>query len=98
MAGNHRLQIRNTWISKASSTQRAGRTGRMRPGTVTSEIHRMPLQEVILNLRITFGTASQFNGVVPILQDLLEPPEMSNVDASFDYLFEAGMISFASDE
>eukprot|EP01036_Dinobryon_divergens_P033245 gene33245-42989_t len=56
--------IRNTWISKASSTQRAGRTGRMRPGTV----------------------------------DLLEPPEMSNVDASFDYLFEAGMISFASDE
>ena len=37
-------------------------------------------------------------GVVPILQDLLEPPEMSNVDASFDYLFEAGMISYASDE
>jgi hypothetical protein len=24
----------NCWISKASATQRAGRTGRMRPGTV----------------------------------------------------------------
>lgn len=31
LPGNHRLQIRNTWISKASATQRAGRTGRLRP-------------------------------------------------------------------
>lgn len=30
----HRAQLVNTWISKASATQRAGRTGRVRPGTV----------------------------------------------------------------
>lgn len=30
-AENHRTQLVNTWISKASATQRAGRTGRVRP-------------------------------------------------------------------
>ena len=33
-ARTHRVQLVNTWISKASSTQRAGRTGRVRPGNV----------------------------------------------------------------
>ena len=152
VAGNHRLQIRNTWISKASATQRAGRTGRLRPGRVfrlysdqiyeklvnrlmnlepfhlrmyhrfqaheASEILRMPLQEVILNLRITFESARDFegmlavrvnssqmrihiylrrSGVEPLLADLLEPPEMANVNSSFDYLFDAGMITSNSD-
>jgi hypothetical protein len=30
--------------------------------------------------------SANFEGVVPILQDLLEPPDMSNVTKSFDYL------------
>jgi len=30
-AENHRTQLVNTFISKASATQRAGRTGRVRP-------------------------------------------------------------------
>ena len=33
-SGTHRVQLVNTWISKASATQRAGRTGRVRPGKV----------------------------------------------------------------
>jgi HrpA-like RNA helicase len=33
-ATTHRVQLVNTWISKASATQRAGRTGRVRPGKV----------------------------------------------------------------
>ena len=33
-ARTHRVQLVNTWISKASATQRAGRTGRVRPGNV----------------------------------------------------------------
>lgn len=31
---SHRQMLMPTWISKASATQRAGRTGRVRPGTV----------------------------------------------------------------
>lgn len=31
---SHRQMLTPTWISKASATQRAGRTGRLRPGTV----------------------------------------------------------------
>ena len=30
----HRVQLVHRWISKASATQRAGRTARVRPGTV----------------------------------------------------------------
>ena len=87
---HHRVQLINTWISKASATQRAGRTGRVRPGTVyrlystklydsfpcheQSEIHRKPLQDVILGLRHMLEESVGFEGVKPILCDLLEPP------------------------
>ena len=56
---HHQTQLVNTWVSKASATQRAGRTGRVRPGNVwrlysqalfdafteheQAEIHRQPL-------------------------------------------------------
>jgi len=33
-AKRHRTELVQRWISKASATQRAGRTGRVRPGTV----------------------------------------------------------------
>ena len=62
-------QLVKCWVSKASANQRAGRTGRMRPGTVyrlyslelysklpdhnPSELHRLPLGEVILRLRVS---------------------------------------------
>jgi HrpA-like RNA helicase len=41
--------------------------------------------------------SANFAGVVPILEDLLEPPNMSNVKKSFDYLHYAGMITEADD-
>ena len=110
---SHKVQLVNTWISKASSTQRAGRTGRVRPGRVyrlyskqlylqlqeheESEVHRTPLQDVILNLRSMLEASINFNGVVPILEDLLEPPDMRNVHKSFDYLHYAGMITQCDD-
>lgn len=112
--GSHRVQLVNTWISKASGTQRAGRTGRVRPGTVyrlysralfegfdeheQSEVHRQPLQDVILDLRTMLEDSAGFEGVVPILEDLLEPPDMNNVEKSFEYLHRAGMITTARDE
>lgn len=64
-------QLRRTWISKASATQRAGRTARVRPGSVyrlyprtvhaelsdhgTAEIHRQPLTTTLLQLRVMVG-------------------------------------------
>jgi len=113
-SGSHRVQLVNTWISKASGTQRAGRTGRVRPGLVfrlysrslfegfdeheQSEVHRQPLQDVILDLRSMLQDGAGFQGVVPILEDLLEPPDMNNVGRSFDYLYDAGMITSNNDD
>jgi len=109
----HRVQLVNTWVSKASSTQRAGRTGRVRPGNVyrlyskalfdkfqeheESEVHRQPLQDVILSLRVMLEDSADFQGVVPILEDLLEPPDMANVQRSFSYLHYSGMITVPDD-
>ena len=66
----HRVELVERWISKASSTQRAGRTGRLRRGTVwrlynqdffhrmddypPPEMYSIPLDTILLNL------ASQF--------------------------------------
>ena len=113
-SSSHRVQLVNTWISKASGTQRAGRTGRVRPGVVyrlysrslfegfddheMSEVHRRPLQDVILDLRTMLEDSAGFDGVVPILKDLLEPPDMNNVQRSFEYLHRAGMITVPADE
>ena len=41
--------------------------------------------------------SANFDGVVPILEDLLEPPDMGNVAKSFDYLHYAGMITAPDD-
>lgn len=111
----HRSVLRNAWISKASATQRAGRTGRVRPGRVfrlytrqlftdvmteygEPEILRVPLQETILNLRVMLETSEDFDGVVPLLEDMLEPPDVRNVQQSFENLYEVGLIDEPSDE
>ena len=109
-ATTHRVQLVNTWISKASATQRAGRTGRVRPGNVyrlyskelhekfqeheQAEVHRKPLQDVILGLRNMLEDSPTFEGIVPLLEDLLEPPDMSNVAKSFDYLHYGEFLPF----
>lgn len=111
----HHSVLSNTWVSKASATQRAGRTGRVRPGRVfrlytqqlfaefmseygEPEILRVPLQETILNMRVMLESSAEFNGVVPPLEDMLEPPDVRNVEQSFKYLHSAGMIDEPSDE
>jgi HrpA-like RNA helicase len=42
--------------------------------------------------------ARDFEGVVPILDELLEPPDISNVIKSFHYLHESNMISQPDDD
>jgi HrpA-like RNA helicase len=110
---SHRIHLSNAWISKASATQRAGRTGRLRPGTVyrlyseslhaafqeydTSELRKTPLHNIILNLRHMLENSDDFAGVVPVLEDLLEPPDVENVESSFEFLYEEGMITEPDD-
>jgi hypothetical protein len=69
---------------KASATQRAGRTGRVRPGSVyrlyskelyakfqeheESEVLRRTLQDVVLRLWAMLETSANFDGVVPLLK------------------------------
>jgi len=86
----HKKFLGTSWISQASAIQRAGRTGRVRPGFVyrlysqdlydkfseheEPEVRRTPMQDVILNLRSTFEKSHDFEGVKPILNQLIEPP------------------------
>jgi HrpA-like RNA helicase len=109
----HRSLLQKTFISKASATQRAGRTGRVRPGEVyriysrklfesfsdfeTSEVLRTPLQETILSIRIMLEASPTFQGVIPVLEQLIEPPDTRNVENSFQYLYENGLISSYDD-
>lgn len=109
-AARHRVMLSPLWISRASVTQRSGRTGRVRPGTVfhlyarelharamrdfdEGEIRRQPLDAVILQLRGTLG-----GRVEPVLRELLEPPDLSTIDRSFDSLHEAALYSLPSDD
>jgi len=110
----HRVTLVNTWISKASATQRAGRTGRVRPGTVyrlyskalfdkfqeheESEVRRRTLQDVLLRLWTMLESSEAFAGVVPVLEALPEPPDMDNVDLSFHTLYHTGMITAAHND
>jgi len=110
---SHESVLRNTFISKASAIQRAGRTGRVRPGAVyrlysqklfesfkeygDSEILRTPLQETILSIRVMMEMSMDFEGVVPVLEELIEPPDLYNIQRSFEYLHDTGMITSADD-
>jgi HrpA-like RNA helicase len=106
----HRTQLAPAWISQANATQRSGRTGRVRPGTVyrmyarelyetymppheEGEIHRQPLDSVIIGLKAMLGQA-----VVPVLENVLEPPLMDHIDRAFQSLWDNGFISTPDDE
>ena len=107
----------HTWISQTDAIQRAGRTGRIRAGTVyrlypqelfsrlpdheVSPILQNPLPQVLLTVRTLLEDSANFEGVLPILEDIIESPlsviDPHTLDKSFEKLFFAGMISEASD-
>jgi len=111
---SHRTQLVNTWISKASSTQRAGRTGRVRPGQVfrlyssklfdsmheheVAEVHRRPLQDVLLSMWVMLEDAVGFKGVTPFLEGMIEAPDVRNIAKSYQCLYESDLITHPSDE
>ena len=102
---SHRQILHSTWISKASATQRKGRTGRVREGHLyrlyprssyendlpkfeVGEMHRIPLDSVILNLRSIIKEEC----VSDILCDCLEPPDITNVERSLHSLHQSRFI------
>lgn len=102
-------ELVNTWISKASAVQRAGRTARTRPGKVfrmysralfdkmsdfdTPEILSTPLDKVILDLKYTTDKE-----VLPVLEELVEPPPKASANNAIVSLYEHRMISSCSDK
>lgn len=109
-AATHRQMLCPTWISRASATQRAGRTGRVRPGTVyrlysrNAFCHYMPMFEQgelarsPLDNTILSLRDMLNEAVTPILLDCLEPPDISTIERSFQSLHESNFISSPTDE
>ena len=103
-AASHRAVLAPAWVSRASATQRAGRTGRVRPGRCwrlysrqrfellrpyeLSEIHRQPLDAVVLNLRSMLDAP-----VGPMLAQTLEPPAADHVGRSLTALRKQGFLT-----
>jgi HrpA-like RNA helicase len=107
---SHRQMLLPTWISRASATQRAGRTGRLRPGTVyrmyTRDTHdkHMEAFEPGEMLRIPLDSVILMlkemlsdEDVTAVLLDCLEPPDIATIDRSFKSLFSSHFIDTPDD-
>lgn len=98
-----RLQIlQMTWICRASGEQRAGRAGRVAPGTVIRlytecfkdkmlvfddpEIMRTTLETTVLRVKMIMP--SGYGSVSALLAETLSPPRDGNVAAAVNVLYE----------
>jgi ATP-dependent RNA helicase DHX57 len=59
----------------------------------TGEMGRQPLDTVILGLRTMLNEK-----VIPILEQVLEPPPLQHIDRAFTSLHEEGLLSSPDDE
>lgn len=103
---SHRKLLLPTWISKASATQRAGRTGRVRPGTVyrlytrsnyEDDMDQFELGEMVRipldSVILTLKGMLHDEEVKPVLMDCLEPPNLDTIERSFDSLFRSRFLT-----
>ena len=107
---SHRQMLVPCWISRSSATQRAGRTGRVREGNVyrlysrnvfegymedyeAGEMVRIPLDSVILSLREMVKEE-----VTTTLLQCIEPPDMTNIQKSFQSLHQSNFITQPNDQ
>lgn len=107
---SHRQQLIPTWISKASATQRAGRTGRVRNGNVyrlysrdaySEYFHPFEAGEILrtpLDSVILHLRDTLNEPVTDILLDCLEAPDISTIERSFQSLHASNFISQPNDE
>lgn len=107
---SHRQMLLPTWISRASATQRAGRTGRVRPGTV----YRMYPKQAFESQMDAFEPGEllriPLDSVILMLKEMLtdeeatdvllhclEPPDLANIDRSFASLYRSHFITTPDD-
>jgi hypothetical protein len=107
---SHRQMLSPCWISRASATQRAGRTGRVRPGNVyrlytknafesfMEEFDPGEIRRVPLDSIILMLKQMLHEEVIPVLQQCIEPPQMETIDRSFQSLHRSGFLVEANDQ
>ena len=97
--------LRREWVSKASAQQRAGRTARVRPGSVyrlypraawdgfaehdAPQMCREPLEASVLRLRKVIEGGQPISGT---MRELLEPPDPTHVGHALHALAQMGML------
>lgn len=106
---SHRQILLSCWISRASATQRAGRTGRLRPGNVyrlytrtayekyMDEFEEGEMVRIPLDSVILMLKEMLHEQAKPVLLDCLEPPRMETIDKSFQSLYDWKFLSEPSD-
>ena len=101
----HRVELVKCWISKASATQRAGRTGRTRPGNVyrlypkdgfesgMKMYERGEMHRTTLdNVILELRDMCPLEAVDELLEETIEPPHMMSVDRALESLADQGLI------
>ena len=107
---SHRQMLTPAWISRASATQRAGRTGRVRPGNVyrlytkaafeshMEEFEPGEMVRIPLDSVILMLKQILHEEVKPVLLNCLEPPLLDTIDRSFQSLHYWSFLTEASDK
>ena len=106
---SHRQMLTSAWISKASATQRAGRTGRVRPGNVyrlytkkafdshMEEFEPGEMLRIPLDSVILMLKQILHEEVIPVFMNCLEPPALDTIENSFRSLKYWNFITEAND-
>lgn len=106
---SHRQMLVPCWISRASATQRAGRTGRVRPGNVyrlytrrayesyMDEFEPGEMGRIPLDSVILMLKEMLHEEVKPVLMNCIEPPNMDTIERSLQSLHKWNFISEAND-
>ncbi|KAG7349171.1 ATP-dependent RNA helicase HrpA [Nitzschia inconspicua] len=107
---SHRQMLTPAWISQASAKQRAGRTGRVRPGSVyrlyTEQAYKKYMEEfepgemvrIPLDSVILMLKQILHEEVKPVFQECLEPPPLETIDRSFKSLHRWNFITEPDDK
>lgn len=107
---SHRQMLQPCWISRASAKQRAGRTGRVRPGSVYRLYSRSAYESYMAPFETGEMARMPLDSVIlslremlseevtPILLDCLEAPDISTIERSFKSLYDSNFISAPDDQ
>jgi len=107
---SHRQMLETSWISRANATQRAGRTGRVREGSVYRLYPREAfnqyfrafeegeiLRSPLDSVILNLRTIVNDESISELLRACIEPPDTVNIDNSFASLYNRKFITEASD-